>query len=125
MCVFAQTNAQASLSSYLSLVSQALLLTKRLSAQWLVVINFHSQRQVLLIRRWFIPRSADPVKVVLFDSGLDQLRLPILRQISSRAIDPVAGSSTSTSTVNTEIVSSIVEKYFEWVGVTKLGKSNE
>jgi len=74
-------------SSYLSLVAQALASVTFLSAH----------------------NGIDNIMFALFDAQLDQLKLPIVRP-------PSQGEETERS-VRLESVAGLVQKYFEWVGV--------
>jgi len=54
-----------------------------------------------------------PISVVLFDSALEKLKLPILRRPSFSHEDGVNGRDPETGP---ECVAAIVEKYFDWIG---------
>jgi len=87
---FLGENSQATVSSYLLLVSRALAAVANLSSD-----------------------TCD-VALALFDSGLDRLKLPIVRQVHDDA-----GQETESSPLKTEAVASFVHRYFEWVGTTE------
>jgi len=85
------TSPEPTLASYLSLISHALTVAKTLSIQ-----------------------AATHVTLVVFDSGLDKLRLPILRPVS-----PTSEGAPGSSQARLEHVSFFVEKYFELVGTVE------
>lgn len=55
----------------------------------------------------------------LFDSGLNELRLPILRPVSSEMT--VAEAGPATAGTRREFVAALVQRYFEWTGDAEEG----
>ena len=61
----------------------------------------------------FLAGPGEAIPVVLFDSRINELRLPIVRSVSpSRRVTPEDDAHSSRQ----EHVERFVEKYFEWVG---------
>ncbi|KAJ8595363.1 hypothetical protein M405DRAFT_857439 [Rhizopogon salebrosus TDB-379] len=83
-------NNPYTIASYLLLVTHALALT-----------NFLSQEQ------------QTPMRLTLFDSQVDKLKLPVLR---APTLSVFGGEESSNETSRPESVAFQVHKYFEWVG---------
>ncbi|CCM04808.1 uncharacterized protein FIBRA_07001 [Fibroporia radiculosa] len=82
---------EATLASYLSLISHALTAVNHLAVQ-----------------------SSIGVALAVFDSGLENLKLPVLRPIS-----PGPGDQSQPATLRKESIAMCVEKYFEWTGTAE------
>lgn len=90
-------SSEPTLSSYISLITHALTALNALSSQ-----------------------SSTTIALAVFDSGLDQLRLPVLRPVS-----PPEGESHTPSSVRREPVAPFVHNFFQWTGVVEAAGSPE
>ncbi|KAG2152024.1 hypothetical protein BD769DRAFT_1623684 [Suillus cothurnatus] len=65
---------------------------------------------------YFLPINENkptPMRLVLFDSQLDKLKLPVLRTLTVPVFD---GEENGDETPRSESVAFVARKYFEWVG---------
>ncbi|KAH9947261.1 hypothetical protein B0H21DRAFT_739545 [Amylocystis lapponica] len=82
-------HTEATVSSYLSLISHALAVISSISVH--------------------------PIALAVFESDLGRLRLPILRPVSPESLVP-SGTPTERTSARRESMTAFVEKYFEWIG---------
>lgn len=73
-----------------------------------------------LVSVWLKWHSQDDIRLALFDSNLDQLKLPVVRAPTA----PFLGDHVdlpSGQSPKLEPLSGLVQKYFEWVGTAEEG----
>lgn len=96
-------------SAYLSLVASALASVAFMSAQNGRYTSLLTSNMNFGLNQFSIHK----ISFVLFDSKLDQLKLPVLRAPSPLLFEP----GDSGQSPRLESVAGLVQKYFEWLGI--------